>query len=62
MLHLIEALRLNARRQPRQTALVFDGHGQTYGQLYERATRLANGLRTLGYGRDDKISIISQNC
>lgn len=62
MLHLIEALRLNARRQPRQTALVFDGHGQTYGQLYERATRLANGLRALGYGRDDKISIVSHNC
>ncbi|MHA1114151.1 MAG: class I adenylate-forming enzyme family protein [Alphaproteobacteria bacterium] len=60
-LHLIEALRLNARRMPRRPAMVFKGRVRTYAEMYERATRFANALRARGYGKDDKISILSWN-
>ncbi|MBZ0325765.1 MAG: AMP-binding protein, partial [Alphaproteobacteria bacterium] len=60
-LHLIEALRLNARRLPRQPAMVFKNRTRTYAEMYARATRFANALRARGYGKDDKISILSWN-
>jgi len=60
-LHLIEALRLNARRLPRQPAMVFKDRTRTYAEMYARATRFANALRARGYGKDDKISILSWN-
>ena len=42
------------------------GHGprivQSYGQLAERAARLANGLRLLGLKPGDRVAIIAKNC
>ena len=35
---------------------------QNYGQLAERAARLANGLRALGLKPGDRVAIIAKNC
>ena len=35
---------------------------QTYGQLAERAARLAGGLRALGLRPGDRVAIIAKNC
>jgi len=35
---------------------------QTYGQLAERAARLAGGLRALGLQPGDRVAIIAKNC
>jgi long-chain acyl-CoA synthetase len=35
---------------------------QTYGQLAERAARLASGLRALGLQPGDRVAIIAKNC
>ena len=35
---------------------------QTYGQLAERAARLASGLRELGLQPGDRVAIIAKNC
>jgi len=34
---------------------------QSYGQLAERAARLANGLRALGLKPGDRVAIIAKN-
>ncbi|HKS65079.1 MAG TPA: class I adenylate-forming enzyme family protein, partial [Xanthobacteraceae bacterium] len=35
---------------------------QSYGQLAERAARLAGGLRALGLQPGDRVAIIAKNC
>jgi len=35
---------------------------RSYGQLAERAARLANGLRALGLKSGDRVAIIAKNC
>jgi acyl-CoA synthetase (AMP-forming)/AMP-acid ligase II len=42
-------------------ALVFNEHRWTYRELNEAAARLANGLRSLGVGRGDRVALLGRN-
>jgi amino acid adenylation domain-containing protein/non-ribosomal peptide synthase protein (TIGR01720 family) len=46
-----------ARRTPEAVAVVFDGERLSYGELDERANRLAWHLRELGVGADTRVAI-----
>ncbi len=50
-----------ARRSPNRRALTFEGTTWTYGQLLERADRLAAALRAGGLNHGDRISYIGEN-
>ncbi len=39
-----------------------DGVRRTFGQMHERAERLAAGLASLGVGKDDRVASILPNC
>lgn len=43
------------------TAVLFEGRTQTYGELLERAGRLANGLASLGVKRQDRVAVLADN-
>jgi len=51
---LIEA---QVRRDPRATAVVFDGGSLTYGELDDRSTRLAHHLQRRGVGAEVLVGI-----
>jgi amino acid adenylation domain-containing protein len=53
--HLIER---QAVRTPTHVAQVFDGREMTYGELDQRANRLANHLRTFGIGPDQLVGVL----
>src|SRR3954454_19048003 len=59
---LPDLLRRNARRYPDRDALLMaDGSGgRTYGELEQRANRLANALGGLA-ARGDRIALLSEN-
>src|SRR5574340_281328 len=38
-----------------------DGREQTYSELYERASRLANALADLGLNKGDRVALLSKN-
>ncbi|HEV2011392.1 MAG TPA: long-chain-fatty-acid--CoA ligase [Candidatus Limnocylindria bacterium] len=44
-----------------RVALLFNEHRWTYGELDEAAVRLANGLRTLGVERGDRVALLGRN-
>jgi len=52
----------NAYLRAADTAVVFDGGSCSYGDYAERVYRLGNALIRLGLQRQDRISILSQNC
>ena len=47
---------------PDKEALIFKEERVTYGQLKDRAYRLANGLRALGVGKGDRVAVLLRNC
>ena len=51
-----------ARRDPAAEAVCFPGSRVTYGQLVDRAGRLATGLRALGVEAGDHVGIFMANC
>jgi acyl-CoA synthetase (AMP-forming)/AMP-acid ligase II len=54
---LVAMLRTTVERFPQQEALVeVGGDRLTYGQLWERASRVAGGLRAAGVGRGDRVA------
>ncbi|MCJ7604662.1 MAG: long-chain-fatty-acid--CoA ligase [Dehalococcoidales bacterium] len=55
-------LSISAAICPDKTAIVFEGKRYTFGQLNDRANRLANGLRGLGVKKGDVVSFIQVNC
>ncbi len=57
---LDDILRLNGRRSPDRAAIVFGEQAITFGQLRDRAFRLANALRTLA-DPGDRIAILAEN-
>ena len=42
-------------------ALTFEGKTLTWGQLHERSSRVANGLRAAGVGSQDRVALIDKN-
>ena len=46
---------------PQRVAVVHGDHEWTYGELHERATRLAHGLATLGVQRGDRVAFLGAN-
>lgn len=53
--------RFHARVRGDATALVFEGEAQTYAQLDERASRIANGLIAEGVGSQDRVAFLDKN-
>ena len=47
---------------PDKEAVIFKDERVTYGQLRDRAYRLANGLRALGVGKGDRVAVLLRNC
>ncbi|GGC47805.1 class I adenylate-forming enzyme family protein [Chelatococcus reniformis] len=56
-----DLIRIAARAAPQAAALVCDGRTWTYGELMERARRLAAGLPALGLKPGDAVGILSTN-
>jgi len=55
---LVEMLRTSVDRDPRAVAIVeVGGPSCSYGELFERAARVAGGLRDVGVGRGDRVAI-----
>ncbi|MER6162287.1 o-succinylbenzoate--CoA ligase [Streptomyces sp. NPDC001868] len=50
-----------ARKTPQRTALIHGDTRLTYGELYERTTRLAHALRASGVRRGDRIAYLGPN-
>jgi len=56
-----EVLARWARKTPDNEALVFRNKRFTYREYNERVNRLANGLRTLGVNKGDKVALLFSN-
>jgi len=55
---LVEMLRASVQRDADAAAIVeIDGASLTYGELWERAGRVAGGLAAAGVGRGDRVAI-----
>jgi acyl-CoA synthetase (AMP-forming)/AMP-acid ligase II len=54
-------VRRSARDFRRNPAVWFDGREQSYGEMYDRACRLAAGLQELGVRRQDRVALLADN-
>src|SRR5438132_5640080 len=55
---LVEMLRASVERDPGAVALLeVGGLSLTYGELWDRSTAVAGGLRAEGAGRGDRVAI-----
>ncbi|HDY82563.1 MAG TPA: hypothetical protein ENH48_06360, partial [Halieaceae bacterium] len=57
----LQALRLNARRFPKKSAVVFEGRTQSYAVFLDRVERMMTVLHGLGIEPGDKVAVISEN-
>ncbi|HYD44546.1 MAG TPA: long-chain-fatty-acid--CoA ligase [Phenylobacterium sp.] len=60
--HVADISRLHGRERPDAVALDFQDRLTTYGELDERASRVANGLIGLGQQPGARIGYIGRNC
>jgi long-chain acyl-CoA synthetase len=60
-MYLTQFLHRNLQRCPGHTALVSKEGRRTHGQLYERVSRLAAGLRAAGVSRGERVALLSLN-
>lgn len=54
-------IRRTAQDYPHATALVVDGREPTYGEVFDRATRLTNALRAHGVASGDRVAMLGDN-
>lgn len=47
---------------PEQECLLFQGKTFSYATIAEESQRIANGLRKLGIGSNDRVAILCENC
>jgi fatty-acyl-CoA synthase len=62
LLHMGEALSLNARLYPEKPGARDLSRAMTFRQWDERARRLANALQGLGLVKGDRVAILAYNC
>jgi len=55
----VDALRLNARRFPRKSGIVFEGEQFSFGKLYERVCALATVFGRYGIARADRVVLLT---
>ncbi len=59
---LVHMLRVSVERDPHAISVAeVGGASLTYGQLWDRAARVAGGLRAAGIGRGDRVAIVLPN-
>ena len=56
-----EVLHESAKRYTENIVCSVDGREQTYGQMYERATKLANALSARGIAPGDRVATLGDN-
>lgn len=61
IMHVSEALAINATRHPNKLIFACEGREYTYRQFNEEVNRMAHGLLALGYKKGDKIGIFMKN-
>ena len=62
LMHMGQALRLNARLYPDKVGASDLSRAMTFQRWDERARRLANALLGLGLRKGDRIAILAYNC
>jgi acyl-CoA synthetase (AMP-forming)/AMP-acid ligase II len=62
MLVLGDIVRLNAKRYPDKSALIFPEETFTHAELNKRANRIAHALLSMGLKPGDRVGIWSRNC
>lgn len=62
MLNVRTALRRSAGYHLDRVAVVAEGTQLTYGQAWERGTRLANALLSAGVRPGDRVAVLEDNC
>ena len=58
---IFDAVRNYAKTREDQAALVFNNRITTYGELWQRANRVANGLSALGLQPQSRVTILTSN-
>jgi long-chain acyl-CoA synthetase len=58
---IADIIRTHARERPDVPALELDGRTVTFGELGERARRVAQALRGVGVGAGDRVAFIDKN-
>src|SRR3954454_23759391 len=61
-LNWFSVLAHHATRTPDKAMTVFEGETVSYGEMAERAARLASGLQERGVQRGDVVGLLSYNC
>ncbi|AOV08562.1 class I adenylate-forming enzyme family protein [Sporosarcina ureilytica] len=61
MLTVGNIMRQNAQKFKDKKAVIFNGEIRTYGELNDRANRLANGFKERGYQKGDKVAVLMKN-
>ncbi|MEX2016119.1 MAG: AMP-binding protein, partial [Candidatus Hydrogenedentales bacterium] len=61
MFNLVSILENNVRERPDKAAVVFGQFRLSYAQINMMANQLANGLRSIGIGRGDKVAFSCPN-
>src|SRR5438045_2278035 len=56
-----DIVRHHAKERSGQTALRFEGERITYADLDDRSNRVAQGLRALGVGPQDRVAYLGKN-
>ncbi|HST39969.1 MAG TPA: AMP-binding protein, partial [Conexibacter sp.] len=56
-----QLIRQAARHHRERIAVVHEERQQTYVELFERASRLANALSDLGLRRGDRVALLTPN-
>jgi fatty-acyl-CoA synthase len=62
LLTLADAVAAHARLTPAKLAVRDSRRSLSYAQWHERATRLANGLLSLGLAKGDRVALLAYNC